>query len=89
MISYFVEKGKLNMIHIQNATLAGGVAIGTVADMITAPVGSVIIGSFAGIVSTLGFKYLNRLLRKIYLHDTCKIFILDYNILRFQKFFFG
>ncbi|CAF0771550.1 unnamed protein product [Brachionus calyciflorus] len=73
MISYFVEKGKLNMIHIQNATLAGGVAIGTVADMITAPVGSVIIGSFAGIVSTLGFKYLNRLLRKIYLHDTCGV----------------
>lgn len=75
MISVLVDKGKLNMIHIQNATLAGGVAIGTVADMVTRPVGSVIIGSFAGIVSTLGFKYLTPLLKKVYLHDTCKKFL--------------
>lgn len=69
-----VEKGKLNMVHIQNATLAGGVAIGTVADVVTTPFASVIVGCFAGCISTLGFKYLAPLLKKIYLHDTCKYF---------------
>jgi ammonium transporter Rh len=46
------------MEHIQNATLAGGVAVGACADMIITPVGAVIIGSAAGILSTCGFRYL-------------------------------
>lgn len=69
-----VGKGKLKMTHIQNATLAGGVAIGAVADVLTRPVGSVIIGSFAGIVSTFGLKFLNPVLKKIRAHDTSKIY---------------
>ncbi|RNA27205.1 Rh type B glyco [Brachionus plicatilis] len=73
MISVIVTRGKLNMVHIQNATLAGGVAVGAVADVITRPVGSVIIGSFSGIVSTLGFQYLSPLLKKINIHDTCGV----------------
>lgn len=52
------------MVHIQNATLAGGVAVGTVADVVTTPFGSVIIGCFSGVISTLGFKYLTPLLKK-------------------------
>ena len=60
-------------VHIQNATLAGGVAVGTVADMNIRPFGAMIIGSCAGIVSTLGFQYLTPLLKKIYLHDTCGV----------------
>ncbi|MFO0005872.1 MAG: hypothetical protein ACK559_32575, partial [bacterium] len=43
---------KFCMEHIQNATLAGGVAVGACADMIITPVGAVIIGSAAGILST-------------------------------------
>lgn len=45
-------------VHIQNATLAGGVAVGSCADMEIKPYGAMIIGSLAGIVSVLGFKFL-------------------------------
>ena len=43
---------------MQNATLAGGVAVGTVADMILKPYGALAIGISAGLVSTLGYAYL-------------------------------
>ena len=60
------------MVHIQNATLAGGVAIGAVADQIVKPFAAMIIGTIAGIISTFGFQYLTPFLHKnIYLHDTC------------------
>ncbi|CAJ0938637.1 unnamed protein product [Ranitomeya imitator] len=52
------HKGKFDMVHIQNATLAGGVAVGTCADMNIGPFGAMIIGFIAGIISTLGFKFL-------------------------------
>ena len=61
-------------MHIQNATLAGGVAIGTVADMNIKPFGAMIIGSFAGVISSIGFQYLTPLLKKrLRLHDTCGV----------------
>ena len=60
------------MVHIQNATLAGGVAVGAVADMAILPVGAMIIGSLAGLISTLGFQYLTPVLNKYFLHDTCR-----------------
>ena len=73
LMSAFVHRGKFNMVHIQNATLAGGVAVGAVADMPVQPFGAMIIGSFAGLVSVLGFRYLTPALKKIYLHDTCGV----------------
>ena len=45
--------------HIQNATVAGGVAIGAVADLFIQPFGALIVGSLAGIVSVLGFEYVS------------------------------
>lgn len=45
-------------MHIQNATLAGGVAVGTAAEMMLMPYGSLIVGFICGIVSTLGFVFL-------------------------------
>uniref|UniRef100_A0A3B4B9S8 Ammonium transporter Rh type A n=1 Tax=Periophthalmus magnuspinnatus TaxID=409849 RepID=A0A3B4B9S8_9GOBI len=62
MSSLVEHKGKLDMVspkvHIQNATLAGGVAVGTCADMNIGPFGAMLIGFIAGIISTLGFKFL-------------------------------
>lgn len=60
-------------MHVQNATLAGGVAVGAVADMFIQPFGAMIIGSFAGVISTLGFQFLTPLLNRKFLHDTCTI----------------
>jgi ammonium transporter Rh len=45
-------------VHIQNSTLAGGVAIGTSADMMIHPFGAMIVGSISGTVSVLGYRYL-------------------------------
>lgn len=68
------HKGKLDMVHIQNATLAGGVAVGTCADMSIAPFGAMLIGVFAGIISTLGFKFLTPILAShLGIQDTCGV----------------
>ena len=45
--------------HIQNATLAGGVAVGTYADMDVGAWGAMLAGMEAGAVSVLGYKYLS------------------------------
>ncbi len=45
-------------VHVQNATLAGGVAMGTTADMVLQPFVPLVIGSIAAIVSVLGYKFL-------------------------------
>jgi len=55
---------KFAMVDLQNASLAGGVAIGSAADMILHPFAPVLIGSLAGMISTLGYIYLTPLLEK-------------------------
>ena len=44
------------MEHIQNATLAGGVAIGASADLLVGPWAASLIGALAGILSVTGFE---------------------------------
>uniref|UniRef100_A0A8C9SYF1 Ammonium transporter Rh type A n=1 Tax=Scleropages formosus TaxID=113540 RepID=A0A8C9SYF1_SCLFO len=74
-VSSLVEhRGKLDMVHIQNATLAGGVAVGTCADMAIGPFGAMLIGFLAGIISTLGFKFLSPILAaNLGIQDTCGV----------------
>uniref|UniRef100_A0A8C2R4D3 Ammonium transporter Rh type A n=1 Tax=Capra hircus TaxID=9925 RepID=A0A8C2R4D3_CAPHI len=72
--SLLESQGKLNMVHIQNATLAGGVAVGTCADMEIPPYYAMIIGSIAGVVSVFGFKFLTPFFTtKLRIHDTCGV----------------
>ncbi|KAK9823721.1 hypothetical protein WJX72_004894 [[Myrmecia] bisecta] len=66
--------GKFNMVHIQNATLAGGVAIGSAANMKILPGGALLVGVLAGVLSTTGYKYIAPTLEaKIALRDTCGV----------------
>ncbi len=61
-------------VDIQNATLAGGVAIGCIANFQLNPVNAIFVGSAAGIVSTFGFNRIQGFLfRTIGLHDTCGV----------------
>ncbi len=74
-ISTLLNKdGKVEMVHIQNATLAGGVAVGTSADLMIQPWGALVIGIVAAILSTFGYKYIQPFLAdKLKLHDTCGV----------------
>ena len=46
---------KMNIVDAQNACLAGGVAVGAIADLSLQPYGAVVIGSVVGILSTVVF----------------------------------
>eukprot|EP00891_Asterochloris_glomerata_P004350 jgi/Astpho2/4350/Aster-08052 len=66
--------GKLDMVHIQNSTLAGGVAIGSAANMDMAPAAALGVGMVAGTVSVLGFRHISPYLEtKVGLRDTCGV----------------
>ncbi|KAM4831077.1 ammonium transporter Rh type C [Urocitellus parryii] len=74
MSSALNKKGKLDMVHIQNATLAGGVGVGTAAEMMLMPYGSLIVGFMCGFFSTLGFVYIMPFLEsRLRIQDTCGI----------------
>lgn len=64
---------KFDMVDIQNATLAGGVAVGSSADLVIAPWGSLLIGLIAGAVSVSGYVYLSPKLEEYGIYDTCGV----------------
>ena len=73
-MSIWLRKGRLSMMDIQNASLAGGVAVGSSSDLVIGPYASLIIGGLAGGVSVLGYVYLTPWLdKKCGIHDTCGV----------------
>ena len=58
-ISSLAGKGKLNVLHIQHATIAGGIAIGSVADLDIQIYIALIAGSLAGLLATIGYQYID------------------------------
>jgi ammonium transporter Rh len=74
MCSYYFRGKEFCMVDIQNATLAGGVAMGTSADLYGNSGTSILIGAFAGVVSVVGYTKIQPLLEeKLGLHDTCGV----------------
>ncbi|XP_071547960.1 ammonium transporter Rh type B-like isoform X2 [Panulirus ornatus] len=68
------KEKKFDMVHIQNSTLAGGVAVGTAADLMIHPWGAVLVGMIAGTISVLGYVYLTPFLAShLRIHDTCGV----------------
>lgn len=64
----------LDTVHVQNATLAGGVAIGTAAALKVAPGAVFGVGLLAGSLSTLGFAYATPFFeRTLGVCDTCGV----------------
>ena len=57
----------------QNATLAGGVAIGAACNMLLHPWGAMLTGAVAGSVSAYGFTYFIPMFKKKGLTDFCGI----------------
>nr|Q8WMW0.1 RecName: Full=Ammonium transporter Rh type B; AltName: Full=Rhesus blood group family type B glycoprotein; Short=Rh family type B glycoprotein; Short=Rh type B glycoprotein [Pongo pygmaeus]AAK16204.1 Rh type B glycoprotein [Pongo pygmaeus] len=68
------EDGRLDMVHIQNAALAGRVVVGTSSEMMLTPFGALAAGFLAGTVSTLGYKFFTPILEsKFKVQDTCGV----------------
>ncbi|XP_028910662.1 ammonium transporter Rh type B [Ornithorhynchus anatinus] len=68
------REGRLDMVHVQNAALAGGVAVGTAAEMMVTPFGALAVGAAAGAVATLGYRFLTPLLESgLRVQDTCGV----------------
>ena len=69
----FRSKHKFNMVDIQNATLAGGVAVGSSADLVIAQYGALIIGMVSGCISLAGYVFLQPKLEDMGIYDTCGV----------------
>jgi len=65
--------GKLDMVHIQNSSLAGGVAIGSSSDLVVGPYGAIIIGLVGGFISCSGYVFLTPKLNSSGIYDVCGI----------------
>nr|QFG73883.1 MAG: ammonium transporter family protein [Megaviridae environmental sample] len=66
-------KGKFDMVHVANATLAGGVIVGSSSDMVIGSGTAIIIGMLGGFISVFGYQYIQGFLEKLGIYDTCGV----------------
>ncbi|XP_055549988.1 ammonium transporter Rh type A [Wyeomyia smithii] len=65
---------KFDMVHVQNSTLAGGVAVGSICNLIIHPFGALLVGLIAGVISVLGYRFLTpSMLSNLRVSDTCGV----------------
>lgn len=67
------HRGKMEMIEIQNATLAGGVMIGMICPFDIEPWTAVLIGGLAGIVSAGGYAWYHHFLEELGVTDSAAV----------------
>jgi ammonium transporter Rh len=66
--------GKFRMAEVQRATIAGGIALGVLADMAIHPYMALLVGGAAGVIAVVGFNYVSDFLRlRLNLLDTMGI----------------
>ena len=75
LFSYILRgEKKISMVDVQNASLAGGVAIGSCVNLSINPGSALTIGLFAGSISTFGYTKLQSKLETLFgIYDTCGI----------------
>lgn len=71
--SVFSRDGRFRPVDLQNATLAGGVAIGATANLSITAFGALSIGVTAGLVSAFSYNVVQPRLEHYGVHDTCGI----------------
>lgn len=72
--SLLVGGSRLDMVHVQNAVLAGGVAVGSACDLVIRPWAAVLTGLTAGVVSVVGYHRVTPFLEcRTGLLDTCGV----------------
>jgi ammonium transporter Rh len=71
--SFLNENATIRPVDIQNATLAGGVSIGAVANLHLNPAVAIFVGIGASLISTLGYYYVQPWLESKGVHDSCGV----------------
>jgi ammonium transporter Rh len=72
-ISRFLNGNKFDVVHMQNASLAGGVAMGVAGDMDMGLHGAMLAGFASGLISCVGYSKISPFLTKLNIHDTCGV----------------
>jgi len=74
LVSRLIGENKFDIVHIQNSTLAGGVAMGVAANLHITPLGAIICGFLVGSISICGYRYLTPFLsQRFNIQDICGI----------------
>eukprot|EP01095_Lingulamoeba_sp_RSL-Kostka_P015435 TRINITY_DN70_c1_g1_i4.p1 TRINITY_DN70_c1_g1~~TRINITY_DN70_c1_g1_i4.p1 ORF type:complete len:473 (-),score=137.52 TRINITY_DN70_c1_g1_i4:86-1504(-) len=74
LMSRLVSGGKFDAVHIQNATLAGGVTMGIAAHLKLYPATALGCGLVSGVISVFGYRVLTPLLSRFFhIQDVCGV----------------